>query len=164
MNNVTDIYPLLLTSAKKMTRDNNSAYELLHFTIEYISRKNIHIFDLPQGELFSYINRAMYLGYHSKTSPYHNTYRREIVGIEDNYLPSVDVFSNEIIRKENVDIALTRLAEHERVLFEAYIDDDFNYQEWADIAGTSVDYMYSYINYIKNKIRHYVIRIERNNQ
>lgn len=164
MNNLSHIYEKLLASAKKIASDNNSAYELLHFTIEYISRNNEHLFELPSNELFSYVNRAMYLGYHSRTSPYHNTYRREIVGIDDTTIQSISDINSEIIRKENIDIALTRLPEHERVLFEAYIDDDFSYEEWAAIAGTSVEYMYSYINYIKNKIRTYVIRIERNNK
>lgn len=159
MNNLTIIYNRLKSSANRMTKNSYDGDELLHFTIEYAIEHSMHRIDeLSPDELFSYLNRAMWLGWNSKTSAYRQLYKLDTVELNSELISENYSFLNDRVKLENVDIALSRLPDHERILFEAYLDDSFNYKEWADIAGVSVEYMYKYINYIKSKIKKYVVR------
>lgn len=142
-----------------MTKNSYDGDELLHFTIEYAIEHSMHRIDeLSPDELFSYLNRAMWLGWNSKTSAYRQLYKLDTVELNSELISENYSFLNDRVKLENVDIALSRLPDHERILFEAYLEDSFNYKEWADIAGVSVEYMYKYINYIKSKIKKYVVR------
>lgn len=159
MNNLTIIYNRLKSSANRMTKNSYDGDELLHFTIEYAIEHSMHRIDeLSPDELFSYLNRAMWLGWNSKTSAYRQLYKLDTVELNSELISENYSFLNDRVKLENVDIALSRLPDHERILFEAYLEDSFNYKEWADIAGVSVEYMYKYINYIKSKIKKYVVR------
>lgn len=165
MNNLTIIYSRLKSSANRMTKNSYDGDELLHFTIEYaINHSMNRIDELSPDELFSYLNRAMWLGWNSKTSAFRQLYKLDTVEFNSESLIEFESFNlHDRIKIENVDIALSRLPDHERILFEAYLEDSFNYKEWADIAGVSVEYMYKYINYIKSKIKKYVVRTSKNN-
>lgn len=164
MNNLTIIYNRLKSSANRMTKNSYDGDELLHFTIEYAIEHSMHRIDeLSPDELFSYLNRAMWLGWNSKTSAYRQLYKLDTVELNSELISENYSFLNDRVKLENVDIALSRLPDHERILFEAYLEDSFNYKEWADIAGVSVEYMYKYINYIKSKIKKYVVRTSKNN-
>ena len=164
MNNLTIIYNRLKSSANRMTKNSYDGDELLHFTIEYAMEHSMNRIDeLAPDELFSYLNRAMWLGWNSKTSAFRQLYKLDTVELNSELISENYSFLNDRVKLENVDIALSRLPDHERILFEAYLEDSFNYKEWADIAGVSVEYMYKYINYIKLKIKKYVVRTSKHN-
>lgn len=164
MNISNDTYQRLVISAHKIARSNDDAYDLLHFTLEYLYEKNVLIFSLPEAEKFSYINRAMYMGYHFKSSPYFRKYRSTTITYVD-YIDSVDDLQmNDVLNTELLDIAMSRLPEHERFLINAYLQGDFDYQYWSSIADCSVDYLYTYINKIKSKLKTYVVRCKNNNR
>lgn len=164
MSNITIIYSSLHQCAVKITRNRFDADELLHHTYEYCMVHSKDKMDsMTEAELHSYIHRAMYLGWYSKTSSFRQIFKLNTTEFDVEKIETIQhVTFHDRIRIENVDIAISRLPEHERIIFEEYLQPDFSYEYWSGIAGVNVEYMYKYINHIKSKIKKYVVRIERN--
>jgi DNA-directed RNA polymerase specialized sigma24 family protein len=165
MHKIAAIYIELRAAAKRITRNDFDADELLHHTIEYcIRHSESKIEAMTEKELYSYLHRAMYLGWYSKSSPFRQLFKLNTTELNlDNIDTQQKHNMHDRIRTENVDIAISRLPEHERIIIEEYLQPDFSYEYWSTVAGVSVEYMYKYVNHIKTKIKKYVVRIERNN-
>jgi DNA-directed RNA polymerase specialized sigma24 family protein len=164
MDKIVFIYHALQQCAVKITRNRFDADELLHHTIEYcIVHSKDKIDAMTEKELYSYLHRAMYLGWYSKSSSFRQLFKLNTTDLNlDNIEMIQQVGMHDRIKVENVDIAMSRLPEHERIIFEEYLLPDFSYEYWSGIAGVDVSYMYKYVNHIKSKIKKYVVRIERN--
>jgi hypothetical protein len=164
MNISSDTYNKLLISAHKIAPTSDDAYELLHFTLTYLEIKNDIVFTFPDLQQFSYINRAMYMGWNFPSSPFYRQYRNQQISYVEHIDDVDDAGMTDVLNIELLDIAISRLPEHEQYIINAYLQGDFDYEYWSTIAGCSVDYLYTYINKIKSKIKSYVVRCKTNSR
>lgn len=75
---INNNYQTLVENAKKITKDEGEAYDILHTCLESLltysqSRKNKIMED---GKLENYITKCVSIQYYSSTSPYHRKHRK----------------------------------------------------------------------------------------
>lgn len=111
------------------------------------------------GKINSYINRAMWLSWHSTTSDYAVKYRKyeQLISTTDiNEQKQDDTWIGAFIDGEYLFNAIDRLNEHDAILLRLYAKPDFNYKELSEQTGIPYPYLRKAIHKAIKRIREYV--------
>lgn len=140
-----------------LTRDTVAADDLLHTVLARILQCTSIERVIADGKLRQYVDRALYLSWHSKTSDFHRQYRTpdrptDVNPPETTTPPDLGA----LINSENINAAILRLPEIDRILFQLYADASFSYEEVSIATGIPVGYLRERIHKTAKKIRRYV--------
>jgi DNA-directed RNA polymerase specialized sigma24 family protein len=143
--------------SRRLTRDNTTGDDLLHTVLARILSSESIDGVISRGTLRQYVDRSLYLSYHSKTSDFHRQYRTpdkasDIPTPETTSAPDLGA----LINSENINAAIQRLPELDRILIQLYKDADFSYQDVALATGIPILYLRKRIHIIHEKIRTHV--------
>jgi RNA polymerase sigma factor (sigma-70 family) len=150
-----------LTKARGLTRDNTKASDLVHEVIaRLLDRPAQDVTDIVcGGKINSYINRALWLSWHSTTSDYAVKYRKyeQMIAESDvNHQKQDETWIGAFIDGEYLFNAIDRLNEHDAILLRLYAKPDFNYKELSEQTGIPYAYLRKAIHKAIKRIREYV--------
>lgn len=154
-------YDSWLNKAKGLTRDSVKASDLVHEVItRVLDRPTEDVIDIVcAGKISSYINRALWLSWHSNTSDYAVKYRKyeQLIDNRDvNDQRQDETWIGAFIDGEYLFSAIDRLNEHDAILLRLYAKPDFNYQELSAQTGIPYPYLRKAIHKAIKRIREYV--------
>lgn len=154
---VADNYHRWRQLAIGLTRNQVDGDDLLHTVLARVLQCPSLERVLDQGKLRQYVDRAIYLSYHSNTSEFHRQYRKPDrptdIDLPDTITPP-DLGA--IITSENINAAIQRLPEIDRILFQLYADTSFNYEEVSIATSIPIQYLRERIHLTAKKIRQHV--------
>ena len=154
---VADNYQRWRQLAVGLTRDQVSADDLLHTVLARVIQCSTIEGVIRDNKLRQYVDRALYLSYHSKTSEFHRNYRKPDrptdAQVPDTITPP-DLGA--LITSENINAAIQRLPEIDRILFQLYADTSFNYEEVSMATSIPIQYLRERIHLTAKKIRQHV--------
>lgn len=152
---IEDNYQKWRRIAIGLAKDKTNGEDLLHEVIRSIC-ENKGVPQLPEA-INAYVERCLWLSWHSKTSQYARTYRTGIQFAEclDHEPEPVTCWWGREMN-EQMDMVIGRLGEFDRKLFELYILPDFSYQSVSEATGIPVNYLKDRIHKASKRLRHYV--------
>ena len=149
-------YGELQKAAKKITSNNQLWEELLQYTLdEFLRKPNLQDI-LNSGASRFYCVRIMLNSYHSSTSPFYFTYRKEQPSINDwvniEEVPEED--NTPILEMaERVNEILRTLPWYDRMLFETFIEESHTVSSLARATGIPRTSVSLTINRVKRHLR-----------
>jgi len=154
---IEDNYQFYKELSRKIARNETDADDLLHTVLVRIIESPATKSVLEQGNLNQYIHRALYISYHSNTSDFAAQYRTPDRATdqstpEESSQPDLGA----LINSENINAAIQRLSEIDRLLILLYKDVDFSYQDVHNATGIPIAYLRERIYHTTNYIRTYV--------
>ena len=154
-------YSAWLIKAEGLARDKSRAADLVH---EVITR----LLDRPApdvehivcgGKVKQYIDRALWLSWHSTRSDYATTYRKYYELIADKEIEDKkqdETWIGPFIDGEFLFNAIDRLNDHDAILLRLYAKPDFDYKELSAQTGIPYAYLRMSIHRALKRIRNYV--------
>jgi DNA-directed RNA polymerase specialized sigma24 family protein len=159
--NISKHYDEWLNKAKGLSHDKSRASDLLH---EVLAR----LMDRPEqdvediccgGKIEQYINRALWLSWHSNRSDYAVKYRKYeqlITESEVDQQRQDETWIGAFIDGEYIYSAIGRLNEFDAILLRLYSKPDFDYKELSAQTGIPYAYLRTSIHRALKRIREYV--------
>jgi DNA-directed RNA polymerase specialized sigma24 family protein len=154
---IEDNYHKYRQLALNIAKNQVDADDLLHTVLVRIIESPATEAVVERGNLHHYIHRALYLSYHSNTSDYAVQYRtpdRPTDQSTPEEISHPDLGA--LINSENINAAIQRLSEIDRLLILLYKDVDFSYEDVNKATGIPVSYLRERIYHTTNYIRTYV--------
>ena len=160
-NNISRYYDAWLDKATRLAHDKNKGSDLLHEVLSRLmDRPEQDIEDIVcRGKVEAYINRALWLSWHSARSDYAIKYRKYYElhiekQIEDT--KQDETWIGAFIDGEYLYNAIGRLNEFDAILLRLYSKPDFDYKELSKETGIPYSYLRTAIHRALKRIREYV--------
>jgi RNA polymerase sigma factor (sigma-70 family) len=154
-NHIERHYPVWRQIARRITRDNVRADDLLHTVIESIMG-NDTCRQLPPEELNAYVIRCMEISFMSPRSRYHYLYRKpaELIDLVEYDLPEPDQPDlDQRAQNETADSMLSKLPELDAMLMRMYVMPGFSYDHLSLATGIPKPYIYQRIKVSIRKLK-----------
>ena len=160
-SNISKHYAEWLNKATGLSHDKNKAADLLH---EVLAR----LMDRPEqdvediccgGKIEAYINRAIWLSWHSSRSDYAVKYRKYYdlhTESKTDDTKQDETWIGAFIDGEYLYSAIGRLNEFDAILLRLYSKPDFDYKELSAQTGIPYAYLRTSIHRALKRIREYV--------
>ena len=155
--NIQQLYPVWQKIARRITRDNVRADDLLHTVIESIM-DNDTCRHLPPDELNAYVIRCMEISFMSPRSRYHYLYRKpaELIDLVEYDLPEPEHPDlDQRAANETADAMLSKLPELDAMLMRMYVMPGFSYDHLSLATGIPKPYIYQRIKVSIRKLKHH---------
>ena len=154
-------YNSWLAKANGLTHDKNRAGDLVHEVItRLLDRPREDVEDIVcRGKVRQYVDRALWLSWHSNRSDYATRYRKyyELItdkGVDDAHQD--ETWLGHFIDGEFLYSAIGRLNEHDAILLRLYSKPDFDYKQLSTDTGIPNAYLRLSIHRALKRIRNYV--------
>jgi DNA-directed RNA polymerase specialized sigma24 family protein len=140
-------YKSWLAKANGLTHDRSRASDLVHEVI------------VCGGKVRQYVDRALWLSWHSNRSDYATRYRKYYELITDKAVDDAkqdETWLGHFIDGEYLYSAIGRLNEHDAILLRLYSKPDFDYKKLSEETGIPNAYLRLSIHRAIKRIREYV--------
>jgi DNA-directed RNA polymerase specialized sigma24 family protein len=150
-----------LDKASRLARDQNKGSDLLHEVLaRLMDRPEQDVTDIVcGGKVAQYVNRALWLSWHSNRSDYAITYKKYYdVHIDKDFTDNKtdETWIGAFIDGEYLYNAISRLNEFDAILLRLYAKPDFDYKELSKETGIPYAYLRTSIHRAIKRIREYV--------
>jgi DNA-directed RNA polymerase specialized sigma24 family protein len=150
-----------LAKANGLTHDKSKASDLVHEVLtRLLDRPQEDVEDIVcRGKVRQYVNRALWLSWHSNRSDYATHYRKyyDILTESDvNEQRIDDTWIGDVIDGEYLYSAIGRLNDHDAILLRLYSKPDFSYKKLSEDTGIPNAYLRLSIHRALKRIRTYV--------
>ena len=154
-------YKSWLAKANGLTHDKSRASDLVHEVItRLLDRPQQDVVDIVcGGKVRQYVDRALWLSWHSNRSDYATRYRKYYELITDKAVDDAkqdETWLGHFIDGEYLYSAIGRLNEHDAILLRLYSKPDFDYKKLSDETGIPNAYLRLSIHRAIKRIREYV--------
>lgn len=154
-------YNSWLSKAQGLTHDRNKASDLVHEVLtRLLDRPEQDIVDIVcRGKVRQYVDRALWLSWHSNRSDYATRYRKYYDLIADKEVDDSktdETWLGPFIDGEFLYNAIDRLNEHDAILLRLYAKPDFDYKKLSNETGIPYPYLRLSIHRALKRIRTYV--------
>ena len=159
--NISKHYDRWLNKAIGLSHDKNKASDLLHEVLaRLMDRPEQDVVDICcGGKIEPYINRALWLSWHSNRSDYAIKYRKYYDVVVDKQMEDAkqdETWIGAFIDGEYLYSAIGRLNEFDAILLRLYSKPDFDYKELSAQTGIPYAYLRTSIHRALKRIREYV--------
>jgi DNA-directed RNA polymerase specialized sigma24 family protein len=159
---VAKYYDKWLIFSRKTASDKVKGDDLLHTVLSSILENPKVQGIAERGELDHYVQRSIYLSFHSSSSKFHYQYRKdkhaELTGDVPDSEDSTWIGAR--LDNETIDCVVRRLHPLDQNIFDLYCQPDFDYRTVSVATGIPYDYLRSRVHYIVKKLRKYVHRTD----
>ncbi len=154
-------YKSWLAKANGLTHDKNKANDLVHEVLtRLLDRPTQDVEDIVcRGKVRQYVDRALWLSWHSSRSDYATRYRKYYELITDKEVDEArqdETWLGHLIDGEYLYSAIGRLNEHDAILLRLYSKPDFDYKKLSADTGIPYPYLRLSIHRALKRIRNYV--------
>lgn len=154
-------YNSWLAKANGLTHDKSRAGDLVHEVItRLLDRPREDVEDIVcRGKVRQYVDRALWLSWHSNRSDYATRYRKYYDLITDKAVDDTkqdETWLGHFIDGEYLYSAIGRLNEHDAILLRLYSKPDFDYKKLSEETGIPYPYLRLSIHRALKRIRNYV--------
>lgn len=160
-SHISKHYGEWLNKATGLTHDKTKASDLLHEVLaRLMDRPEQDVVDIVcGGKVEQYVNRALWLSWHSNRSDYAVKYRKYYElhvekQVEDR--KQDETWIGAFIDGEYLYSAIGRLSEYDSILLRLYSKPDFDYKELSRETGIPYNYLRQSIHRALKRIREYV--------
>lgn len=159
--NISKHYNAWLDKATRLAHDKTKGSDLLHEVLaRLMDRPEQDIKDIVcRGKVEAYINRAIWLSWHSARSDYAIKYRKYYEMHVDRQVADTkqdETWIGAFIDGEYLYSAIGRMNEFDAILLRLYSKPDFDYKELSVTTGIPYPYLRTSIHRALKKIREYV--------
>ena len=160
-SNISRYYEAWLDKATRLAHDKNKGSDLLHEVLaRLMDRPEQDIKDIVcRGKVEAYINRAIWLSWHSNRSDYAIKYRKYYDLHVDKHVEDTkqdETWIGAFVDGEYLYSAIGRMHEFDAILLRLYSKPDFDYKELSVTTGIPYPYLRTSIHRALKKIREYV--------